>query len=164
MSFDIWLVIWHLTMTFDIWLCHLAFGYVIWHLTSHLKFWLRHLKLTHKIKSIRVLNDVLGILSPISLTSLLMGWALAVSLKMSTSQRTPNTVQNFKKINNYKLIDLLMRIELTPANLMIPFSDFLRNSTINFLMFLYLVLCFLRVTVYLLCRSQGRAISSPITN
>ena len=44
------------------------------------------------------------------------------------------------------------------------FSNFLRNLTIHFRMFLYLVTCFLRVTVLLLCRSQDWAISSPFTN
>ena len=33
--------------------------------------------------------------------------------------------------------------------------NFLRNSTIHFSMFLYLVTCFLRVTVLLLCRLQA---------
>ena len=38
------------------------------------------------------------------------------------------------------------------------------NSTIYFCMCLYLVTCSLGVTVSLLCRSQGRTISSPFTN
>ena len=37
----------------------------------------------------------------------------------------------------------------------------LRNSTIHFLMYLYLVTCFVRVTVSYQCRSQARTISSP---
>ena len=77
---------------------------------------------------------------------------------MSTSQRTPNTIQNWSQ-----LIDLVMRIELTRAILMPRFSNFLRNSTIHFDMCLYLVPYFLRVTVSLLCRSQGRTISSSFT-
>ena len=45
------------------------------------------------------------------------------------------------------------------------FSNFLKNSTNDFSMFLYLVTCFLRVTVSLLVRgSQGRTILSPISN
>ena len=35
------------------------------------------------------------------------------------------------------------------------FSNFLRNSIIHFRMFLFLVTCFLRVTVSLLCRLQA---------
>ena len=47
-------------------------------------------------------------------------YARAVSIKMSTSQPTPNTVQNQRKF-----IDLVMRIELTRAILMPRFSNFL---------------------------------------
>ena len=61
----------------------------------------------------------------------------------------PNTVQN-----ESKLIALVTRIELTRAILMLLFSDFLTNSTINFRLFLYLVKCLLRVTVSLLYRLQ----------
>ena len=43
-------------------------------------------------------------------------------------------------------------------------SDFLRKWTIHFRMFFYLVTCFLRVMVSLLCRSQARTISFPFTN
>ena len=43
-------------------------------------------------------------------------------------------------------------------------SDLLRNSDIDFRMCLYLVTCFSRVTVFLLCWSQVRKISSPFTN
>ena len=44
------------------------------------------------------------------------------------------------------------------------FSNFLRKSTIHFCTCLYLVACFLRDTVSLLCRSQGRTISSSFIN
>ena len=63
-----------------------------------------------------------------------------------------NTVQI--KINNGRLIDLVIRIESTRAILMPRFSFFLTNSTIHYRMFLYLETCFLRVTVSLLCRLQ----------
>ena len=62
----------------------------------------------------------------------------------------PNTVQNLRT-----LTDLIMRIELTRAILLPRPSDFLRNSTIHFCMFLYLVVCSLRVTVSSLCRLQA---------
>ena len=56
-----------------------------------------------------------------------------------------------------------MRIELTQSVLKPRLSDFLRNSTIHFRIFLYLVTCFLRVTVSLLCRSQAVSkLSVPI--
>ena len=48
-----------------------------------------------------------------------------------------------------------MRIELTRALLSPGHSDFLRNSTNHFRMFLCLVSCFLRITVSLLYRSQA---------
>ena len=47
---------------------------------------------------------------------------------------------------------------------MVQFSNFLRNLTIHLCMFSYLVTCFLRVAVPLLCRSQGRTISPGFTN
>ena len=50
------------------------------------------------------------------------------------------------KVNNCKLIDLVMRIELTRAILMLQFSNFVRNSIILFLIFLYLETCF--VVIY----------------
>ena len=56
------------------------------------------------------------------------------------------------KVNNCKLIDLVIRIQLTRAILMILFSNFLINSFIHIRMFLYLETYFLRVTVSLLCR------------
>ena len=56
-----------------------------------------------------------------------------------------------------------MRIEIKRAILMPRLADFLGNSAIHFRMFLYLVTCFLRVTVLLLCRSQARTISSQFT-
>ena len=59
------------------------------------------------------------------------------------SQRTPNI-----------LIDLVIKIELTRAIFLPRFSNFLRNSTIDFRMFLYLITCFMRVKVSLLCRLQ----------
>ena len=43
-------------------------------------------------------------------------------------------------------------------------SNLLRISSIHFWMYTYLVACFLRVTVSLLCRSQGRTISFPFTD
>ena len=55
-----------------------------------------------------------------------------------------------------KLIDFVMRIELTSVILMTRLWDLLRNSTIHFRMYLYLVTCFVRVTVLFLCRSQAR--------
>ena len=67
------------------------------------------------------------------------------------------------KIKINRLI-VVMRIELTRAILMPGLSNFLSNSTIYFHMCLYLVPCFLRVMVSLLCRSQGRIISSPFIN
>ena len=61
----------------------------------------------------------------------------------------PNTVQN-----ESKLIDLVIRIKLTRVISMPRFSNFLKNSSIHFHIFLYLVTCFLRVSVSLLCRLQ----------
>ena len=48
-----------------------------------------------------------------------------------------------------------MRIELTRAILIPWLSNFLKNSTINFRVILYLVTCFLRVSISLLCRLQA---------
>ena len=49
-----------------------------------------------------------------------------------------------------------MRIELTRAILILALlSNFLRTPTVNFPMFVYLVICFLRVTVSVLCRLQA---------
>ena len=62
----------------------------------------------------------------------------------------PNTIQNYRELR-----DLVIRIELTRAFLIPQFTTFLRNSLTYFLMFLYLVTCFLRVTVSLLCRLQA---------
>ena len=71
-----------------------------------------------------------------------------------------NTVKNLSK-----LIGLVIRIELTQAILMSQFLNFLRNSTIDFRLFLYLVIiCFLWVTISLLCRSIARTSLSPFTN
>ena len=53
------------------------------------------------------------------------------------------------------MIDLVVKIELTRAILMPRFSNFLRNSTIYFCMFLYLKTCFVRVTVSLLFQLQS---------
>ena len=52
---------------------------------------------------------------------------------------------------------MAMPIESTRAILMpvFGFPTYLRNSTIHFVMFLYLVPCFLRVTGSLLCRLQA---------
>ena len=69
------------------------------------------------------------------------------------SQRTPTPYKI--KVNKCKLIDLVLRIELTRAILKPRFSNFLRNSIIYFRMFLYLKACFLRVAVSLLCRLQA---------
>ena len=69
--------------------------------------------------------------------------------------------RNGTQKNESKLIDLLMRIELTGAILITRLCDLLRNSTIHFRMYLYLVSCFVRVTVSSQCRSQARTISSP---
>ena len=52
--------------------------------------------------------------------------------------------------NRAKLIDLVIRIELTRAILMLLFSNFLRNSIIIFQMFLQLETCF-----QLLCGLQA---------
>ena len=61
------------------------------------------------------------------------------------SQRTPTP---FKiKVNICKLIDLVIKIELT--------SNFNVTLIIHFRVFLYLETCFLRVTVSLLCRLQA---------
>ena len=64
------------------------------------------------------------------------------------SQRTPKPYKI--KVNNCKLIYLVIRIELTRFILMLRFSKFLRNSIINFRIFLFLGTYFLRVTVSLL--------------
>ena len=64
------------------------------------------------------------------------------------SQRTPKPYKI--KVNNYKLIYLVIRIELTRVILILRFSKFLRNSIINFRIFLFLGTYFLRVTVSLL--------------
>ena len=77
------------------------------------------------------------------------------------SQQTPTPYQI--KVNNCKLIDLVKRIELTRPILMPRFSNILRNSSINFRMFLYFETCFLRVTVSLPCRLQAVSkIHAPI--
>ena len=52
------------------------------------------------------------------------------------------------------MIHFVKRIKLTRAILVPLFSNFLRNSSIHFRMFLYLETCFL-VTVLLLCRLQA---------
>ena len=91
-----------------------------------------------------------------------MDRALAVSLKMPTSQRTPTPYKI--KVNNGKLTDLVIRIELTRVILQPRFSNFLINSTNIFSHVFILVTCFLRVTISLLCRSQGRTISAPFTS
>ena len=51
----------------------------------------------------------------------------------------------------------MIRIELTWAILMPCVSNFLRNSTIHVRMFLYLVTCFLRVKISLLCRLEAES-------
>ena len=57
----------------------------------------------------------------------------------------------------------MTRIYLTTAILSPRLSDFLRHSIINFRLVLYLVTCFLRVTVSFQCRSQVRTMSSLFT-
>ena len=69
------------------------------------------------------------------------------------SQRTTTPYKN--KINNCKLINLVISIELARAILMPRFSNFLRNSINHFRMFLNMETCFLRVTISLLCRLQA---------
>ena len=77
------------------------------------------------------------------------------------SQRTPTPYKI--KLNNCKLIDFMIRIELTRAILMTRFSNFLKISINHIRMFLYLGTCFLRVTVLFLCRSQAVSdINGPI--
>ena len=68
-------------------------------------------------------------------------------------QRTPTPYKI--KVKNCKLIDLMIRIKFTRAILMPWFPNFLKTSIMHFRMFLYLVTCFLRVTVSLLCWSQA---------
>ena len=70
--------------------------------------------------------------------------------KTTFDHNGPNTVQNLSK-----LMDIVIRIELTGAILMARFSNFLRNSIIHLRRFLYLATCYLRVTVSLLCRLQA---------
>ena len=67
-------------------------------------------------------------------------------------------------VNNSKFIDFVDKNRVISTTLIALFSNFLRNSSIHFRMFLYLVTCFLRVTVWILYRSQGRTISSSFTN
>ena len=77
------------------------------------------------------------------------------------SQRTPTKYKI--KLNNCKLINLLIRIALTWAIVMTQFSNFLRNTTIYLCMFLYLETCFLIVTVSLLWWLQAVSkIHAPI--
>ena len=69
------------------------------------------------------------------------------------SQRTPTPYKI--KVNNCKLIDLVIRVELTRALLMPRFTIFLKILIFNCRMFYYLKACFLRVTVSLLCWLQA---------
>ena len=64
-----------------------------------------------------------------------------------------NEPQHHTKLKGF--IDLLMRIELIGSILWPRLSDFLINLSIYFHMLSYLVTCFPRVTVSLLCRSQA---------
>ena len=67
--------------------------------------------------------------------------------------RSQRTTAPYKiKVHNCKLVDLVIRIELTRYFLIPRFPNFLRNSSIYFRIFLYLATCFLRVTVSLLYR------------
>ena len=54
-----------------------------------------------------------------------------------------------------KVVNLVIRMELTRTILIPWLSNFRRNLIINFWRFLYLITCFLRVTVSLLCRLQA---------
>ena len=69
------------------------------------------------------------------------------------SQRTPTPYTI--NVNNSRLIDFVIRTELTRAILMSRFSNCLRNSIIHFRVFLYFETCFPRVTVSLLRRLQA---------
>ena len=69
------------------------------------------------------------------------------------SQRTPKPYKI--KVINCKFKDLVIRIELARAILMLRFSNLLRNSIIYFRMFLYLETYFLSVAVSLLCQLQA---------
>ena len=69
--------------------------------------------------------------------------------KLPSITTGPNTVQNCK------LIDLVIRIELTRLIWEPRFSNFLKNSTIHFRMYLYFEMRFPRVMVSLLCRLQA---------
>ena len=69
------------------------------------------------------------------------------------SQRT--TTPHKIKVNNSKLMDLVIRIELTRANFNATILKFSEEFDHPFRMFLYLETCFLRVTVSLLCRLQA---------
>ena len=60
-----------------------------------------------------------------------------------------NSVRNWSK-----LTDFVMRIELTWAILSPRLAGFQTNMTIHFRQFLYLITCYLRITVSLLCWSQ----------
>ena len=84
--------------------------------------------------------------------------------KLPSITKTPTLYKI--KVKNCKLIELVIRIELTPAILMPWFSKFLLNSTIHFCMFLYLLVCFPRVTVSLLCTSCMKDTCSnlPLSN
>ena len=79
-----------------------------------------------------------------------MDWARKIAFDHN-GPPTPYTIT----VKNCKLIDLVIRIELTRAILMHRLSNFLKNSIIHIYMFLYCVTCFLRVTVSLLCRLQA---------
>ena len=74
---------------------------------------------------------------------------LSTEIRLRSPQRIPKPYKI--KVKNCKLIDLVIRSELTLAILMLWFFlNFLRNSIIYFGMFLYLVTYFLRVTGLLL--------------
>ena len=84
------------------------------------------------------------------------GWSIDLSINGLYTEnriRSQRTSQPYKiKVNNFKLIDLVIRVELTQAILMLRFSNFLRNSIVHFCMYSYLGTYFLRVAVSLLCR------------
>ena len=75
----------------------------------------------------------------INIISQLMDYAWKINRLRQQRTQTPYKII----VKHCKLIDLVIRIELTRAILMTWFSNFLRNSTIHFRMSLYLVSCFL---------------------
>ena len=76
--------------------------------------------------------------------------------KWTMHEKSPSiTTDPSTVLNESKLFVLVMRIERIRTILIPRFSIFLRNSTVHFRMFLFLVRCFLIVTALLLCRLQA---------